>query len=169
MATNALAVHPDIETPQKELDRVFDIFAQAAAVFSPEDAAVLNQWVEHGRQQTTLMMQAFARQVEIVNRTLQTAILLRDQRDRHAANYATLVEAVESGDDGHPLVGQLMDTFVNTDSNIIDQMERILGDVDAAAIIADMALGRGTVDAEELDRLIEVLEAKRERLLSGVM
>lgn len=161
--TNALLPSDRSNAALSGLTQLFDLLEGVASELPPEDATALRSALQFGREQVNTLQEVTVRQAEVIARTMGVAVTLRQQRDRHARQYADLVEAVETADQQHPLVGMLFEAYMNTDSNIIDQLERALGDPDAAATVADLALGRGRVDPDELDRLIEVLSAMRER------
>lgn len=92
---------------------------------------------------------------EILTHAAFLVMKLMKQRNAKTVELAELVEALEAGNDEHPLLTQFADRL---DEQRMDysHLEAVIGD-EAAGVMADMFLGRGAVDPQALGGLIGAL------------
>lgn len=92
---------------------------------------------------------------------------LMKQRNAKTAELAALIEALEAGNDAHPLLSAFADRL---DERRMDysHLEAVIGD-DAAEVMADLFLGRGAVEPEALGGLIMALVGLYERKTGQVV
>jgi len=92
---------------------------------------------------------------------------LMKQRNAKTAELAALIEALESGNEEHPLLSAFADRL---DERRMDysHLEPVIGD-DAAAVMADLFLGRGAVEPQALGTLIMALVGLYERKTGQVV
>lgn len=92
---------------------------------------------------------------------------LMKQRNAKTAELAALIEALESGNEEHPLLSAFADRL-DEQRNDYSHLEALIGD-DAAGVMADLFLGRGAVEPEALGGLIMALVGLYERKTGRVV
>ena len=92
---------------------------------------------------------------------------LMKQRNAKTAELAALIEALESGNEEHPLLSAFADRL-DEQRNDYSHLEALIGD-DAAGVMADLFLGRGAVEPEALGGLIMALVGLYERKTGQVV
>lgn len=85
------------------------------------------------------------------------AAKLKGQRDKLARDLTALTAAMESADDSHPAVANLMELLEENEPDYQTRLEDILGNDDAAETLADLVLGRKEIDADALGGVITAL------------
>lgn len=92
---------------------------------------------------------------EILTHAAFLVMQLMKQRNAKAADLAALIEALEAGNDEHPMLIQFAERL---DEQRMDysHLETLIGD-EPAGVMADLFLGRGTVEPEALGGLIGAL------------
>jgi hypothetical protein len=92
---------------------------------------------------------------EILTHAAFLVMRLMKQRNAKTSELAELVEALEAGNDEHPLLVQFADRL-DEQREGYTHLEQAIGD-EPAGVMADMFLGRGDVSAEALEVLITAL------------
>jgi len=104
---------------------------------------------------------------EILTHAAFLVMRLMKQRNAKTADLAALVEALEAGDETNPHLASFADRL---DERRMDysHLEALIGD-EPAGVMADLFLGRGTVEPEALGALIMALVGLYERKTGQVV
>jgi len=92
---------------------------------------------------------------EILTHAAFLVMQLMKQRNSKTADLAALIEALEAGNDEHPLLVQFAERLDEQRMGY-SHLEAVIGD-EAAGVMANMFLGRGAVDPQALGGLIGAL------------
>lgn len=104
---------------------------------------------------------------EILTHAAFLVMKLMRQRNAKTADLAALVEALEAGNDAHPLLSEFA-ARLDERRQDYTHLEALIGD-EPAGVMADLFLGRGTVEPEALAGLIGALIGLYERKTGQVV
>lgn len=126
----------------------------------PDVSAQVNRYLELAEQRAAALAQTAAESADVLTHAAVLVMALMKQRNAKTAELAGLIEALETGDESHP---RLQEFAARLDERRMDysHLETSLGD-DAAGVIADLFLGRGGIEADALETLVNALLAEWE-------
>lgn len=151
-----------------DLVRLLDFqFAVIAPSCTPDQVEVLTKYLALSKEKAQALADVPQQAADVLVNSAFLVMKLMRQRNAKAADLAALIEALESGNEEHPLLTAFADRL---DERRMDysHLEGVIGD-DAAEVMADMFLGRGAVEPEALGVLIMALIAFYERKTGRVV
>lgn len=151
-----------------DLVRLLDFqFAVVAPNCTPDQREVLTKYLALSKEKAQALADVPQQAAEVLVNSAFLVMKLMKQRNAKAADLATLIEALEAGNDAHPLLSAFADRL---DERRMDysHLEAVIGD-DAAEVMADLFLGRGAVEPQALGTLIMALVGLYERKTGQVV
>jgi len=139
-----------------DLLRLLDFqFAVVAPNCRPDQLEVLTKYLNMSKAKAEALAAVPKQAEEVLVNSAFLVMQLMKQRNAKTAELASLIDALEAGDEDHPLLAEFA---ARLDEQRMDysHLERQIGEA-PAGVIADLFLGRGAVDAEPLGELINVL------------
>lgn len=118
------------------------ILALVATKCPPEALDALNHFFELANQRADELAAIPAQASDVLTHSAFLTMQLMKQRNAKTAELAGLVDALERGDDTHPLVAEFAARLLDEQRADYTHVERILKDEDAAGVLADIFLGR---------------------------
>lgn len=126
-----------------------------APLLEPDKLSVLERYFALANRRADELAAIPAQASDVLTQAAFMVMKLMKQRNAKTVELAELVEALEAGNDDHPLLIQFADRL---DEQRMDysHLEAVIGD-EAEGVMADMFLGRGTIDPQALGGLIMAL------------
>ncbi len=151
-----------------DLVRLLDFqFAVVAPNCTPDQREVLTKYLALSKEKAQALADVPQQAADVLVNSAFLVMKLMRQRNAKTAELAALIEALESGNEAHPLLTAFADRL-DEQRNDYTHLEQLLGD-EPAGVMADLFLGRGTVEPEALGGLIMALVQLYERKTGQVV
>lgn len=151
-----------------DLVRLLDFqFAVIAPSCTPDQREVLTKYLALSKEKAQALADVPQQAADVLVNSAFLVMKLMRQRNAKTAELAALIEALESGNEAHPLLTAFADRL-DEQRNDYSHLEALIGD-DAAGVMADLFLGRGAVEPEALGALIMALVGLYERKTGQVV
>lgn len=126
-----------------------------APLLEPDKIEVLERYFALAVRRADESMALHQQSSEILTHAAFLVMRLMKQRNTKTAELAELIEALEAGNDAHPMLAEFA---ARLDEQRMDytHLETLIGD-EPAGVMADMFLGRGNTNPEALAGLIMAL------------
>lgn len=151
-----------------DLVRLLDFqFAVIAPSCTPDQVEVLTKYLALSKEKAQALADVPQQAADVLVNSAFLVMKLMRQRNAKAADLAALIEALEAGNEEHPLLTAFADRL-DEQRNDYSHLEALIGD-EPAGVMADLFLGRGTVEPEALGGLIMALVGLYERKTGQVV